>query len=217
MTRTGKIARLPQTIREELNRRLADGEAGIKLVAWLNTLQKVKRVVAQDFCGREVTKGNLHEWKQGGFVEWQMQREALVCAQSLASKGRALKAVAQGPLADHLAMMLAARYGQLIAGWNGEVDEAFEKKLRGLRLMCQDIAVLRRGDHREGQLQLAWDFRAYEKKTDGNRALEHLLKGVKNCPESLQAFREAMAIHERFKEGKKRLPEMTQPVRPSST
>jgi hypothetical protein len=35
-TRTGKIARLPLGIRQELNQRLADGEPQQRLVAWLN-------------------------------------------------------------------------------------------------------------------------------------------------------------------------------------
>ena len=38
MARTGKIARLPDDIREQLNRRLNDGEKGKKLVMWLNSL-----------------------------------------------------------------------------------------------------------------------------------------------------------------------------------
>jgi hypothetical protein len=33
MTRTGKIARLPREVREELNRRLQNGEQGKRLVA----------------------------------------------------------------------------------------------------------------------------------------------------------------------------------------
>ena len=33
MTRTGKIARLPRTIRAQLNRRLEDGEPGSDLVS----------------------------------------------------------------------------------------------------------------------------------------------------------------------------------------
>jgi len=41
MTRNGKIARLPCSIRDLLNRRLHDGESGKSLVDWLNaTLRK---------------------------------------------------------------------------------------------------------------------------------------------------------------------------------
>jgi len=36
VTRNGKIARLPRAVRQELNRRLDEGEQGKKLVAWLN-------------------------------------------------------------------------------------------------------------------------------------------------------------------------------------
>ena len=41
MTRNGKIARLPDDIREELNRRLERNVQGITLVEWLNSLPQV--------------------------------------------------------------------------------------------------------------------------------------------------------------------------------
>ena len=40
-TRIGKIARLPNKIREELNRRLQGGERGETLLKWLNAQSKV--------------------------------------------------------------------------------------------------------------------------------------------------------------------------------
>lgn len=53
MTRNGKIARLPREIREELNRRLDDGEQGVRLVEWLNGLPEVKRIA-----------GHVKHWRQ---------------------------------------------------------------------------------------------------------------------------------------------------------
>ena len=47
MTATGKIARLPQEIRDELNRRLRDGERGRRLVDWLNSLPETQRMLAE--------------------------------------------------------------------------------------------------------------------------------------------------------------------------
>jgi hypothetical protein len=38
MSRNGKIARLPQQIREQINRRLENGEEGKQIAEWLNTL-----------------------------------------------------------------------------------------------------------------------------------------------------------------------------------
>src|SRR5829696_6530088 len=69
-TRKGKIARLPKNIRDELNRRLSDGELGTALVGWLNSLPEVQRIVANEFSGRPVRTQNLSEWKQGGYEEW---------------------------------------------------------------------------------------------------------------------------------------------------
>ena len=45
MTRTGKIARLPRQVRDELNRRLRDGQKGSQLAAWLNALPKVLSIL----------------------------------------------------------------------------------------------------------------------------------------------------------------------------
>src|SRR4051812_39971876 len=51
MNRNGKIARLPEDLRQELNERLCDGEAGTSLVAWLNGLPEVQAVMAAEFGG----------------------------------------------------------------------------------------------------------------------------------------------------------------------
>jgi hypothetical protein len=66
MTRTGKIARLPRHIRDQLNRHLDDGEPGNRLVEWLNSLDEVKDMLHEDFGGRPVSEQNLSDWKQGG-------------------------------------------------------------------------------------------------------------------------------------------------------
>ncbi|MGA3267891.1 MAG: hypothetical protein ABSE16_13835 [Verrucomicrobiota bacterium] len=59
MNRNGKIARLPGVIRDELNRRLQDGEPGKNLVQWLNGLPKVKKLLADQFAGRPIARQNL--------------------------------------------------------------------------------------------------------------------------------------------------------------
>ena len=45
MSRNGKIARLPRVVRDELNRRLEDGEQGARLVEWLNAREDVQAVL----------------------------------------------------------------------------------------------------------------------------------------------------------------------------
>jgi hypothetical protein len=69
-TRTGKIARLPLALREQLNQRLQNGELGSALLHWLNQLPEVKEVLAQQFASQPITKQNLSEWKHGGYEDW---------------------------------------------------------------------------------------------------------------------------------------------------
>ncbi len=59
MTRTGKIARLPREIRDQLNQRLLDGQSGQKLLVWLNRLPEVKQVLAAEFDGTPINAPNL--------------------------------------------------------------------------------------------------------------------------------------------------------------
>lgn len=74
-TRTGKIARLPEPIREELNQRLFNGARGKDMPAWLNELPEVRQTLAEFFNGRPITEHNVSEWRTGGFQDWLRQEE----------------------------------------------------------------------------------------------------------------------------------------------
>jgi hypothetical protein len=201
MTRIGKIARLPRDIRHQLNRRMADGEPGIRLVEWLNALEPVRQVLTQDFNGREISEQNLSEWKQGGYQDWLARQETLVCARELAGDAGELTAAANGSLADHLATVLAARYAKLVSGWNGEMDDSFRRQLRALRLLCQDIGELRRGDHLAERLRLEVKRLADMNRAEGVRALETVLEETESWPEVRQAFQNAFALYRQHKSG----------------
>jgi hypothetical protein len=154
MTRTGKIARLPSEIREQLNCRLQDNEPGSHLLTWLNAIPAVKEMLARDFCSSAITKQNLYEWHIGGFAAWRARRETLAQARELMGEAAELAAATEGKLTDHLATVVAARYASVLAGWNGEVTEELRRKLRALRGLCQDIVELRRGDHSGARLKM---------------------------------------------------------------
>jgi len=201
MTRTGKIARLPRDLRHQLNRRMADGEPGIRLVEWLNALEQVRQVLAQDFGGREINEQNLTEWKQGGYVDWLARQETLACARELAADAGELAEAADGSLADHLAVALSARYAALVAGWNGELDDEFRRKARALRFLCQDIGELRRGDHYAERLRLDLERFAEANKEEQLRAFELALEETKQWPAVQQAFQDAFALYRQHKGG----------------
>ena len=159
MGRNGKIARLPKPIREELNRRLSDGEEGILLVAWLNGLTEVQEVVAAEFGGRPVREQNLSEWKQAGYADWLQQQEAVELLRTLDADGTELQAAAGAPLTEKLTLWMAARYAVAArklagGGKNGEID--WER----LRELCHDVVALRRGDHSAARLKIEQELLA---------------------------------------------------------
>ena len=128
MCRNGKIARLSDDVRNDLNERLADGEEGEGLLQWLNALPEVQETLQEDFDGVPISKQNLSEWRQGGFREWQLRRDLLAQASSFSEGADELEENVGGcELVDNLAIVVAARYAALLSGWDGEVTPEFEK------------------------------------------------------------------------------------------
>lgn len=153
MTRTGKIARLPRDIREQLNRRLSDGELGTNLVDWLNSLTGVQAVLKAEFDGRPISEQNLSEWKQGGYREWLIQQEAIELVRHMDADSHELNQASKVRLTDLLAQRLAARY-VVAAKTLSESDTEGEIDLKLLREFCNDLVALRKGDHSQERLKL---------------------------------------------------------------
>src|SRR6266568_3622712 len=144
-TRTGKIARLPHSIREQLNLRLQNNERGKSILKWLNGLPEVQAVLKEHFKGKPIGLQNLTEWKQGGFNDWQIRQDALQLAGSLDDEhslgDKALASAFSEKLARWLILRFAAAAQNLPASEpNPRVQWA------RLRELCADVARLRRGD-----------------------------------------------------------------------
>lgn len=71
MARTGKIACLPRTVREELNQRLHDGQTGVQILPWLNEAAKT-HLATNPRWGADTTINDnaLSNWRNGGYVDW---------------------------------------------------------------------------------------------------------------------------------------------------
>ena len=67
---TGKIARLPDDIREQLNQRIFDGQGGREILEWLNALPVVKEILAAHFSGFPVNHENFSNWRHSGYERW---------------------------------------------------------------------------------------------------------------------------------------------------
>src|SRR6478672_8337050 len=108
MTRKGKIARLPRHIRDYLNRQLDDGEPANHLVQWLNAQPDAVRVLEEEFDGRPITEQNLSDWKQGGYLDWQLHQETREWVRVVADEAdEVAEDVGVMPLSDRLSSMAA--------------------------------------------------------------------------------------------------------------
>jgi hypothetical protein len=125
--RTGKIARLPAQIREELNFALHNGVPAVNLMRWLNAQPEVQFTLAQLFGGRPINQTNITEWVKGGYREWRSTQDLIEKAlmyQAAKQKGEALPAASLdafgGPLAD----------GTVITGQSNQKSNRFRPKNR---------------------------------------------------------------------------------------
>jgi hypothetical protein len=146
MIRNGKIARLPRSIRDQLNRKLEDAEPGHMLVQWLNAQDAVKRVLDRDFNGRPITEQNLSDWRAGGYVEWQQHQESCEWVRVMAGNADHL-AEESGvmPVSDRLSCMAALSLGKLIPTLAADALSDSKKRNDFWRLL-RELARLRRDD-----------------------------------------------------------------------
>jgi hypothetical protein len=145
MTRDCKIASLPETIREQINRRLQNGDAAKEIGEWVNTQSEVKACMAAEFEGAPIVVAELVSWKVGGYRHWQEQQQALEAAVQFGENAAEIAQAAGGQLADHLALCMTARIAVALrkAPCAGE-DAAGQ--LQRLRQLVGDLVALRKGD-----------------------------------------------------------------------
>ena len=159
MTSTGKIARLSKAVRDELNQRLDDGQTAEDILPWLNRLRECKKVLAEKFGGRPITRQNLSQWKCGGYQAWLRLQQAREQVQSLIEQAEDLEKDSGDPsIADRIAAVLSA---QLLATIQ-QLDTIKDPKERWLQTkdVLHEVSRLRREDHHARRTRLAeeqWD------------------------------------------------------------
>ena len=125
-TRRGKIARLPAAIREEVCRRLHDGQTGPKIIGWLHTLPEVLAVLDEHFGEQPINEQNMTEWRQGGYQDWLARREKVENLKQLSGYAFEL-AKAGGSVSEGAAAVAGGKILEFL-------EAADEDKLVGLSL-----------------------------------------------------------------------------------
>lgn len=155
MARRGKIARLPREIREELNRRLDNGEQGRRLLEWLNGLPEVRAVLDKEFEGHAISHCNLTEWRKGGFPEWRARQETFALTREIMAEGSKFDGIAAeiGPAVE---MVTMAQYAAALqrADCDRDEDEDPQKRLERLSKSVQDVVRMRRCAHARERMRL---------------------------------------------------------------
>ncbi len=198
-TRTGKIARLPYKIREELNQRLQDGEERMALAEWLNSLPEVQAVLKEHFGGRAVSEKNMSDWVLGGYRDWQLRQEALEAVKQMDTEAKGVDHASEQPIVDSLLKMLAARYAMAALALDRS-DEHGELDVKLLHRLCYDMLSLHRSEQVARRVQMERERLDSEmeknlKESRGDKlrwvwancedVLSHLVRQLRDCPELL--------------------------------
>jgi hypothetical protein len=83
---TGKIARLPDDIRTEINLRILNGKSYPDILAWLNELPVVKEIIAAQFNAVPISPTNLSNWRDIGYERWLNHRENVGAMKEIAKE-----------------------------------------------------------------------------------------------------------------------------------
>src|SRR5947208_9355326 len=142
---TGKIARHSHDIREQLNRRLNDGEQAPSILKWLNSVPEVQAVLAANFDGRPLNKVNLTEWRHGGYRDWLVRQDALDFVDELDDKDALGHQSLSDPIGGRLAHWVALHYSASAKALIPNEPNPATKWTR-LRELCADVTRLRRSD-----------------------------------------------------------------------
>jgi hypothetical protein len=175
MTRKGKIARLPRDLREELNRRLENGEPGVGLVDWLNSLPAVQQVLQAQFGGRPINEQNLSDWKAGGYQDWQEQEEKRGLLRQLTEEAGELSEDAGGDACQCLAAVLTAELALAAREGLREITDAKERRAWLLEALAA-LGRVRRQEQQAGHLviqQERWERDKAHAKHWGEKFKEH--------------------------------------------
>jgi hypothetical protein len=100
--RVGKIAHLPAEIREQINRRLYDGQTGKQIIRWLKTQM-------HEVASADISDSNISQWRQGGYQDWLKDEAQVTRTRQRAELAMRLAKAAGGSVSQSVCAQLAGR------------------------------------------------------------------------------------------------------------
>jgi|ERR1051326_6174297 hypothetical protein len=112
--RKGKIASLPAAVREEINRRLLDGQSSATIIPWLHEQPEVLRVLDDRWGEEPVSANNISEWRRGGYQDWLERRERVSALKTLSDYSLKLAQAAGGSMSEGAAAIAGGRILEIL-------------------------------------------------------------------------------------------------------
>lgn len=174
--RTGKIARLPLLIRDELNQRLLEGQPAREIMEWVNALPETERLLAEmrsamayggAYVG-PIDDRNISDWRKGGYTDWLGRRERLEQTRELAQFAGRVARASGNNLSDGAAAILSGEILEVLEGAAMARDgQDAAETASALAKLTKALVALRDGDHNREMVDLkrekvALDARALE-------------------------------------------------------
>lgn len=113
-THNGKIGGLPAQMREELCRRMHDGERAPTLLPWLNGTPEAQKVCREQFDGEPISDQNLSNWRKGGYQKWLDDQRAIRRTRERAAQSRALAEASGGNLSEGALAQLTGEVMEMV-------------------------------------------------------------------------------------------------------
>jgi len=113
-TLVSKIARLPHRIREQLNRRIRNGEPASEILPWINAQPVVKKILAAHFGGTPISEKNLSSWRHGGYERWLEKQELMAEVRGTAEDAEEWSQATGAGVAQGAARMAVVRLFKLL-------------------------------------------------------------------------------------------------------
>jgi len=151
-TLVGKIARLPETLREQLNHRLLDNHPASDILPWLNDLPGVKEILAAQFGGQSINRYNLSNWRKLGYQRWFEARQTVAETKELAQFSANLTAAGNGSLPLGASAIAS---GQILKRLHRIASNENENDAKDLIKLTSANAVLLKGEQNNERLKIS--------------------------------------------------------------
>lgn len=172
-TRKGKIARLPKSIRDEVNRRLLDNKPASEILPWLNADATVRSILDEHFSGDDINDQNLSAWRTGGFATWMQQQDEITRIREKSRHALDLVKAGGHNITDGMAAIIAGDLLEEIEQAEGEDKET----------VMRNFFALRAADHVRQSLELQHKKLALEEKKHGLNLKKFMMLTVKKFME----------------------------------